>query len=313
MNDVVVLDQVSKRFGKLSALDNISLQLRQGEILGLLGHNGAGKTTTMKLILGLIQATHGRVRLFGQSPLGTHADIMRQRIGFLPENVSFYRQLSGHEVLLYFSRLKRVPRHSVDELLERVGLAEAAQRRIKTYSKGMRQRLGLAQALLGRPKLLLLDEPTAGLDPAATADFYASMDELRRQGTTILLSSHVLPGIEKQINRAAILGRGRLLACGSLAELRRDAKLPLALQVHGQWPEHNDWPRQLAGLEVQFKHLNATRMELLMPLQRKMQVMRILMAEPGITDIEIITPTLENLYTYYSQQQNPKDTPCMPS
>ena len=308
MTTVVELDQVSKQFGAFTALNNISLHLQQGEILGLLGHNGAGKTTSMKLILGIIQASQGRVSLFGESPLGPHADSLRQRIGYLPENVSFYNQLSGREVLEYFSKLKRAPLQEIQPLLERVGIEHAADRRVKTYSKGMRQRLGLAQALLGQPRLLLLDEPTAGLDPAATTDFYATIDALRQQGTTILLSSHVLPGIEKQIDRAAILGHGQLLACGSLAELRQDAKLPMTLHVHGEWPNTN-WQQQLDGLEVKFGHLNGTRLELFAPLNRKMEIMRILMAEPAVKDVEIVTPTLENLYNYYSQQDKHEATP----
>ena len=302
MKASVELQQVSKAYGDVYALTNINLGLREGEVMGLLGHNGAGKTTTMKLILGVITATAGTVKLFGESPTGPHADSLRRHMGYLPENVSFYNQLSGREVLDYFGRLKGVGRAEQTELLERVGLSKAAARRVKTYSKGMRQRLGLAQALLGRPKLLLLDEPTAGLDPAATRDFYAMLTELRQQGTTILLSSHVLPGIEKHIDRTAILGNGHLLALGTLNELSQQAQIPLIIHVRGHWPGM-DWQQQLREQEVDCHTVNDSHLELRLPTQGKLEVMRILLAEPRVQDIELIQPSLDSLYNYYNKPQ----------
>jgi Cu-processing system ATP-binding protein len=301
MNDVVMLKQVCKSFAQLNALDNVSLNLQQGEILGLLGHNGAGKTTTMKLILGVIGVSSGTIRLFGESPTGPQADKLRRCIGYLPENVSFYSQLTGQEVLEYFAKLKGLATSGATDLLNQVGLSHAADRRVKTYSKGMRQRLGLAQALLGNPRLLLLDEPTAGLDPAATYDFYKSMDDLRKHGTSILLSSHVLPGIEKYIDRAAILGNGKLLAAGSLPELSGQAQLPLTVHASGDWPTI-DWQQQFQDHNVSFSCLNGKRLKLSAPLNSKMEVMRILLSEPAVKDIQVVTPTLEDLYNYYSKQ-----------
>ncbi|MCA1770503.1 MAG: ABC transporter ATP-binding protein [Halomonas sp.] len=165
---VIEMNSVGKRFGKLTALDEVSLTLGEGEVLGMMGHNGAGKSTSMKLILGLIRPTSGELKVFGHDPGGTAANDLRLRLGYLPENVQFYEQLSGFEVLDYFARLKRIGSGVVKPLLERVGLGHAMHRRVKTYSKGMRQRLGLAQALIGEPRLMLLDEPTVGLDRAGT-------------------------------------------------------------------------------------------------------------------------------------------------
>lgn len=301
MTAVVDLQRLTKQYGDFFALDDINLQLNEGEIMGLLGHNGAGKTTTMKLILGVITASTGRVRLFGESPVGPQADVLRRRMGYLPENVSFYNQLTGREVLAYFGKLKGVACGAQADLLERVGLTQAADRRVKTYSKGMRQRLGLAQALLGQPKLLMLDEPTAGLDPTATREFYEMMTELRKQGTTVLISSHVLPGIEKYIDSVAILGGGRLLATGPPDELGRQAKLPLTVHVRGDWPDI-DWRKQLSGQDVSFQHVNGTRLELTTPVMNKLDVMRILLAEPAVQDIEVIVPSLDSLYAHYSDQ-----------
>ncbi|MFN2332197.1 MAG: ABC transporter ATP-binding protein, partial [Halomonas sp.] len=220
---VIEMNSVGKRFGKLTALDEVSLTLGEGEVLGMMGHNGAGKSTSMKLILGLIRPTSGELKVFGHDPGGTAANDLRLRLGYLPENVQFYEQLSGFEVLDYFARLKRIGSGVVKPLLERVGLGHAMHRRVKTYSKGMRQRLGLAQALIGEPRLMLLDEPTVGLDPMATRDFYGMVDELRGRGVSVILCSHVLPGVERHIDRAAILGQGRMLASGSIDELLASA------------------------------------------------------------------------------------------
>jgi Cu-processing system ATP-binding protein len=301
MNDIITFNGVTKRHGGVTSLENLHLEVQEGEVLALLGHNGAGKTTAMKLILGLIAPSEGELRVFGAAPHGAEADRLRRRLGFLPENVGFYEQLSGREVLEYFARLKRVDRHRIDDRLEQVGLGEAARRRVKTYSKGMRQRLGLAQALLGEPQLLLLDEPTTGLDPAATQDFYATVRALRDQGCTVLLSSHVLPGVEPYIDRALILGAGRRLALGSLDELRRQAELPLTIRAKGDWsiiPPPADLPAH------ETRRLNGHACEFRVHPANKMQILRCLTTTPGIEDIELLPPSLENLYTHFSATES---------
>ncbi|MCW9012493.1 MAG: ABC transporter ATP-binding protein [Gammaproteobacteria bacterium] len=300
MTPVVELEAVSKHYGALKALDELSLSVGDGEVLGLLGHNGAGKSTTMKLLLGIISPTAGQLRVFGQSPTADDAQALRYQLGYLPESVSFYDLMSGHEVLLYFARLKGVGKQQCDELLHRVGLGNAAGRRVKTYSKGMRQRLGLAQALLGEPKLLLLDEPTAGLDPLATREFYQTIDELRRQGTTIILSSHVLAGIEQHIERAVILSNGKLRATGSLDELRRQAQLPLLIHVYGSWPE-DSWQdlQSIATVE----QITAGQISIQGRLEDKIELIRRVLEHPGISDFEICEPSLEALYSHFSSDQ----------
>ncbi len=305
MNSVVTLQGVDKRYGDLFALQDLHLSLQAGEVLGLLGHNGAGKTTTMKLILGLISASAGRIDLFGGSPTGTHAKTLRRQMGYLPESVRFYEQLSGREVLRYFARLKGVARSEQQQRIDQVGLSAAADRRVRTYSKGMRQRLGLAQALLGKPKLLLLDEPTAGLDPVAIQDFYALLDQLRAGGTTVLLSSHVLPGIETHIDRAAGLGQGRLRALGTLDELSRGAGLPLTIRARGQWDADDtawlqEWDHQQ---DIRVQRVNGSRLEILTPHQHKLALMRRLLEQPQVQDVEVSAPTLDHLYAYYNQPE----------
>ncbi len=290
--NIVELESVEKHYQNVHALKGLNLALQPGEILGLFGHNGAGKTTTIKLILGLVEASKGNVRVFGQDPTLSEARTLRKQLGFLQENVSFYDQLTGLEVLNYFARLKGVPKKQTREILHQVGLSHAEKRRVKTYSKGMRQRLGLAQALLGDPKLLLLDEPTVGLDPIATQDFYQRLEQLKERGCTIILCSHVLPGVEKYIDRAVIMGQGNVLAEGNLHDLRHKADLPLTLQLTGdiQLPE---------GLQSQ-SHEHEGKIQLEVSIQEKMQVMKTVMALPELENFELHLPTLEDLYTHFT-------------
>ncbi len=293
--NVIDMEGVSQRYGHTTVLHQLNLSLGEGEVLGLFGHNGAGKTTSMKLVLGLLQASEGSVRVFGRMPSDPQ---VRRLLGYLPENVTFYPQMSGLETLRHFARLKGAALAQVDVLLEEVGLAGAAHRRVKTYSKGMRQRLGLAQALLGEPRLLLLDEPTVGLDPIATQDLYRLLDRLRSQGTSIILCSHVLPGVEAHINRAAILTQGRLLALGSLRSLREEAGLPTLIRANGlkhAGPLQASWNNAghvtqrwgVEGLEV--AALNGNKLDLL----------RELLNEYEPADVEIAPPSLEDIYRYY--------------
>jgi len=296
--NAVEIQGVSQRYGSMTVLHDLNLNLGEGEVLGLFGHNGAGKTTSMKLILGLLAPSEGQVKVLGRAPNDPQ---VRRQLGYLPENVTFYPQLSGRETLRHFARLKGAALSQVDELLEQVGLAHAADRRVKTYSKGMRQRLGLAQALLGEPKLLLLDEPTVGLDPIATQDLYLLIDRLRQRGTSIILCSHVLPGVEAHINRAAILAKGRLQAVGSLSQLRVEAGLPVRIRASGV-SERDSWLQRWTDAGHSARGLSESSLEVVAVNGHKLVLLRQLLGESEPEDIEIHQPSLEDLYRYYMER-----------
>ncbi len=293
--NIVELQQAEKHYQGIAALQKLDFSLQQGEVLGLFGNNGAGKTTTIKLILGLIQPTAGQVRVFGDDPAGDNAYHLRRQLGFLQENVSFYQQMTGREVLDYFAKLKGCNKTQVSNLLEEVGLAHAAMRRVKTYSKGMRQRLGLAQALLGEPKLLLLDEPTVGLDPIATQDFYQGIARLKAQGSTIILCSHALAGVEKYIDRALILGHGQLLAEGKLSTLTEQTELPVTFHLQG---ENLQLPAELQT-KVTATNTGDGSIALQVNQQQKMATLQQLMTISELDNIDIHMPSLEDIYNYY--------------
>ena len=204
----------------ITAVRDLNLRVEAGEVYGLLGPNGSGKSTTLKIILGLAWPTRGRTEIFGRDSSLVES---RQAVGFLPENPYFYKFLTGEETLRFFGKLCRVNgsrlKSRVRELLELVGLTNARDQRLSTYSKGMLQRIGLAQALINEPKLVVLDEPTAGVDPAGSRDIRNLIVDLKQRGITVLLSSHLLTQVQEICDRVGILARGVLVREGRLEEL----------------------------------------------------------------------------------------------
>ena len=289
---VIALDGVAKRYGAVQAVRDVSFSLPQGARVALVGHNGAGKTTLMKLMLGLIRPSAGSLRVLGEDPAVGVAGA-RQRLGWLPENVSFNPSLTGREILRFFARLKGERAAVADDLLERVGLAEAARRRVGGYSKGMRQRLGLAQAMLGSPRALLLDEPTTGLDPAVRQELYDMLAVLAGGGTTVLLSSHALEELEGRVERVVILGHGRVIADGTMAELRQLAMLPVRLRLTLPEDATPDWMQTLG------RRIGPSLFELSCLQDDKMTLLRRAAEDPRVADLEVLQPTLDELYGHF--------------
>jgi ABC-2 type transport system ATP-binding protein len=215
--DVVVADHLTKRFGSVLAVDDLSFRLEAGTVTGFIGPNGAGKTTTLRMLLGLVRPDAGTTLVFGR-PYRELEDPAR-RVGAVLEAADFHPGRSGREHLITLALAARLPVSRVDDVLEMVGLTHAARRRVKTYSLGMRQRLGLAAALLGDPELLILDEPANGLDPAGIKEIRELLRSLGDEGRTVFVSSHLLVEIQHTCDRVAILTRGRCVATGTVEEV----------------------------------------------------------------------------------------------
>ena len=285
---------VSKRFGALQALDAVDLSVGRGRMVGLIGHNGAGKSTLFKLMLGLHQPTSGEVRINGVPTSAAAFREVRRRIGYLPEHFVSYDNLSGLEVLQLFADLKKVPRKACAEVLERVGLAAAAPRRLREYSKGMRQRLGFAQLLLGDPELVFLDEPTNGLDPEGIHDFYRILRQLRAQGATIVITSHILAEIQERVDELVVLDGGRVAARGTLAELRERAALPSEIRLV---PRFGGTARIVAALKGHAVRVEFDAIRVACQPYQKMGMLQLLATlEDVVADVIIHEPSLEDMF-----------------
>jgi ABC-2 type transport system ATP-binding protein len=229
--DAIRTENLTKKYGlgwrkgRLLALDKLNLCVREGEVYGLLGPNGSGKSTTLKCILNLVMPTEGEARIFG-----VPCDKVESRlhVGFLPENPYFYKYLTGVETLEFYGKLcglgGETLRKRIDELLELVGLVHARDRQLKGYSKGMLQRIGLAQALIHDPKLLLLDEPTAGVDPIGSRDIRDMILRLKKMGKTVLLCSHLLEQVQEVCDRISVLNLGKMILEGDVQQLISDQR-----------------------------------------------------------------------------------------
>ncbi|MCA0907153.1 ABC transporter ATP-binding protein [Ruegeria marisrubri] len=292
----LIIDHVSKDRGKTRVLDDITLSLAPGQRVALLGHNGAGKSTLIKSILGLTPIQGGAIRIGDATPGSAQA---RRETAYLPEAVSFHPALTGREQLTLFAKLSGT-RADVAGLLERVGLSDALDRRVGAYSKGMRQRLGLAQVLLGQPKVALLDEPTSGLDPISRQDLYAIIDELAAQGTAVLIASHALTEVEARTDRIAIMRKGRMVADDTLANLSALAGLPIRLKVRASANA------DMLAAELGGNRINGASVELLCSPADKMEALRrIAGLGDAVADVEMTPPKLEDLYRHYAQEERP--------
>ena len=214
---------LTKRYPTVTAVDDLNLEIKAGEVFGLLGPNGAGKTTTILMLLGLTEPSAGTATIAGYDPTKNPLEVKR-RVGYLPDNVGFYEDLTGRENMRYTARLNQLHHQGaetqIDLLLERVGLSTAADQPVGTYSRGMRQRLGIADALVKDPALVILDEPTLGIDPEGTEEVLALIRQLaQRDGRTVLLSSHLLHQMQQICDRVGIFVQGKMLAFGAIPSL----------------------------------------------------------------------------------------------
>ncbi len=238
---IIELQGLTKQYGKFKAVDNIDLTIRKGEIFGLLGPNGAGKSTTILMILGLTEPTEGKVTVKGIDSTRNPIDVKRI-VGYLPEDVGFYDEMTGLENLVYTAELNGIHRSEARDkaatLMEQVGLKDNIKKKAGKYSKGMRQRLGLADVLIKDPEIIILDEPTTGIDPAGVNDFINLILRLSHEnGLTVLFSSHHLPQVQQVCDRVGVFGKGRLL---TVIELNDSLKQPGSLdKLYNEYIEEN--------------------------------------------------------------------------
>jgi len=225
MTPIIDVKNLTKKYGDITAVDHVSYSIEESEIFGLLGPNGAGKTTTILMFLGLIRPTEGTAVVNGadivQNPL-----LARKNVGLLPENVGFYENLTAKQNLSFYAELAEVPKEAatsrIEKLIDLVGLSEKREAKVSAFSRGMRQRLGIAQSLVRDPKILILDEPTQGIDPEGTRDMRELIRLLsKEQGKTVIFTTHLLHEINRLCDRVAIMRQGAVIALGTIPDLRR--------------------------------------------------------------------------------------------
>ncbi len=294
---MVRLKNISKYYGNIKAIDSVSFGLNKGEVLGLVGPNGSGKTTLLKIILGILKPSSGNVHIEGKELSEKDWRLFRKRIGYMPERITFYDNLSGIETLQFFSKVKGGNIDNIHTILSRLLSDDDIHRRVGGYSKGMRQRLNLAQSLLNDPDLLILDEPTSGLDPVGTREFYDILDGVRaRKELTVILSSHILAEIEDKIDRIAVMANGELKAIGSLEKLYTSLNLPIRISVAliNRLDSLEDLLRREGVQDIAYKNGYLTAN---VQPEDKLKIISMLMEKKNsFMDISIREPNLEEVF-----------------
>ena len=305
-DNVIEVRGLLKLYGATRAVDAIDLSIRRGEIFGLLGPNGAGKTTTILMMLGLTETSGGTVNVLGFDPVRQPLEVKR-RVGYLPDAVGFYDHLTARENLLYTARLLAIPRREttarIMEAMDSVQLADVIDKRVATYSRGMRQRLGIAEIVLKRAEVAILDEPTSGLDPHATFELLEMIRGLKKAGVAVLISSHLLDRVQSVCDRVALFNHGKIALMGTVVELANKvlgAGHPILVEASGI-----DVPAALRGVEgvqqVVPEGVGAWRVVADREI-RATAAQRIIAAGGSLTRLAELQPSLEEVYTRYFEE-----------
>ena len=299
MDNVISLERVFKRIGQREILKDVTLTVEQGDIFGYLGPNGAGKTTSIRIILGLFAPDSGKVSVLGQNP---GDDRVRQKIGFVLENDGLYENMSAYDNLGYYAKIYGVsePAEKINGVIRLVGLADRAKDRVGAYSKGMRQRLALARAVLHNPEVLVLDEPTAGVDPTGQIEIRQIMlDMAHKQGKTILLSSHNLDEVQRICNRIALIHRGEIRLSGELEELQKGmSRGEVVIETAEPLIQSQiDHLRDMAGVKVQGQKSNILTLSVGKDVDVSAIVTFLAASGVRIEQVKKQEATLEEIYT----------------
>lgn len=309
MNEVVLESQgLTKHYDSFVAVDNLNLTVRQGEVFGLLGPNGAGKTTTILMLLGLTEPTAGSIRVLGLDPARQPLSV-KARVGYLPDQIGFYDGLTAHENLIYIAKLNGLRRQEANQRIEaaltQMGLSEVAGRRVGTFSRGMRQRLGVAELLIKRPQLIIMDEPTLGLDPEVAREFLEIIRGLKAEGITILLSSHLLYQVQAVCDRVGLFHKGRLVLEGTVKELAQQVlggAYRIHLEADGGVPLEGAL-RRLNGV-VSLKQGGPMLYDLEATNDVRADAARAVVETGGkLLSLNIESPGLDEIYARYFQQE----------
>ena len=307
---VIRAEGLTKRYAGTLAVDHIDLEVGTGEIVGILGPNGSGKTTTILMLLGLTEPTGGRAEVAGFDPLREPLEVKR-RVGYLPDQVGFYDGLSARDNLAYTGRLAGLARGEIDArfdaALERVGLTHVGRARVGTFSQGMRQRLGLAEVLMKRPSVAILDEPTTALDPHSTQEFLEMIRGLKADGTAVLLSSHHLDQVQSVCDRVALFNRGRIALSGSVTELAgRVLGGGYVIDVEARGPAIADRLAAIPGVvRVQPLGPGSDNQRYRVDCQRDLraEIARQLASTVELIGIHFAAPSLTEVYNRYFEEQ----------
>lgn len=290
------LQNISVRFGDVTALSNVSLGVTEGEVVMLVGPNGAGKSTLIGVLLGLVRPDAGRLVIDGRERVVDNA--FKCELGYLPEAVAFAETLTGRQVLHFFASARGVPRRRVDEVLERVGLTAAAKRAVRGYSRGMRQRLGLGISILSVPKLLILDEPTGGLDQEGLAVLWSILSEWRDSGRLVLLASHELTLMERRIDRMCVLQHGKSIADDAPAKIREGASLPIAVHMTVRNGASERIQRALSSTASVLVSTADGELVASVPPADLKGVLALASADDGIDSMRVVESGLDDVYEY---------------
>jgi ABC-2 type transport system ATP-binding protein len=309
-DNIIETKDLTKKYGDFVAVDTLNLGVEQGEVFGLLGPNGAGKTTTILMLLGLTEPTSGRVKVLGFNPARQPLSV-KSRAGYIPDQVGFYDELTARENLVYIARLNGLSRQEsqkrIDEVLEKVGLAEVADHSVKTFSRGMRQRLGVADVLIKNPKLIIMDEPTQGLDPELAREFLQLIRELADAGITILLSSHLLYQVQEICDRVGLFHQGHMVLKGTVTELAQKVLgggYHVRLRANGTKKSYEEELRKLPGVvEVNFKAPDIYTLVSTKDL-RSEAASAVVHAGGKLTSLDIENLSLDDIYNAYFEEVN---------
>jgi ABC-2 type transport system ATP-binding protein len=308
MADVVLQSKnLTKQYDDFTAVENLNLTVHEGEVFGLLGPNGAGKTTAILMLLGLTEPTIGRVKVLGLDPTRQPLQL-KARVGYMPDEVGFYDNLTARENLIYIAKLNGLPRgeayRRIDDALVRMGLSEVANKRVGTFSRGMRQRLGVADVLIKQPRLVIMDEPTQGLDPEAAREFLDIINNLKAEGITILLSSHLLPQVQAVCDRVGLFSHGQMVLEGTVPDLARQV-LGGAYRIHLETDGGDSLEpllRELTGVVNVSRSGAAYRVEAKHDLRA--ETARVVVeAGRSLLSLNVEIPGLNEVYTRYFKQE----------